>query len=535
MECQCIPPAEVPHATPLYSAYLSDFSRVSEFYVHPPDLSGISNASKQVHLEDSIRSCVVEVLRKQNTDFGGDSETNRNLDRLQNGAAAVVTGQQVGLLGGPAFSVYKALTAIKLANELTANGTNAVPIFWLATEDHDLAEVDHCFFGTRAGLERFQLSTPGAEGRRVGEIQLGEAVGQISSRASEMLEGIAAEDVAKWISESYRPEETFGSAFAKLMTRIFAGRGLIFLDPLSKELHRLSSQTMLRALKEHEVLAKELVARSAALGHAGFHAQVKVTESSTLLFRIVEGQRVAIRPKNGGFVAGNMQESFEDTWKALEQYPEQFSANALLRPVIQDTLLPTIAYIGGPAEIAYHAQTSLLYKRLLGRAPAILPRAGFTLVTAHVASLLKKYNVEVRTVFAGRQELRPKMEAEVLPRELTARFAEGEKQLLGVLESLREPLSKLDQTLAGALETAAEKMLYQFNSVRSKAGRAEGFRNGVLDSHEREIASLLLPENALQERSLSFLPFLAAHGAELLNQLEQNIKTGTGEHCIVYL
>jgi uncharacterized protein YllA (UPF0747 family) len=156
-------------------------------------------------------------------------------------------------------------------------------------------------------------------------------------------------------------------------------------------------------------------------------------------------------------------------------------------------------------------------------------------VTAHVASLLKKYNLEVRTVFAGRQELRPKMEAEVLPRELTARFAEGEKQLLGVLESLREPLSKLDQTLAGALETAAEKMLYQFNSVRSKAGRAEGFRNGVLDSHEREIASLLLPENALQERSLSFLPFLAAHGAELLDQLDQNIKTGTGEHCIVYL
>src|ERR1700736_1976873 len=183
MECQCIAPAEVPHATPLYSAYLSDFSRVSEFYVHPPDLRGISNASKQVHLEDSIRSGVVEVLRKQNTDFGGDSETNRNLDRLQNGAAAVVTGQQVGLLGGPAFSVYKALTAIKLANDLTANGTNAVPIFWLATEDHDLAEVNHCFFGARTGFERFELGVAGAEGRRVGEIELGEAMRENSSRA----------------------------------------------------------------------------------------------------------------------------------------------------------------------------------------------------------------------------------------------------------------------------------------------------------------------------------------------------------------
>src|SRR6266853_5010501 len=405
MECHCISTAELPHTSLLYSTYLSDFPRVSEFYVHPPDLNGISRAAKEIRLEDSIRRGVVEVLRKQNATFGRDSETKRNLDRLQNGAAAVVTGQQVGLLGGPAFSVYKALTAIRLANELTASGTNAVPIFWLATEDHDLAEVDHCFFGARAGLERFDLSTPGTEGRRVGEIPLGEDVREISSRASGMVEGAAAEDVARWISESYRPEETFGSAFAKLMTRIFASRGLIFLDPLSPELHRLSAQTMLRALKEHATLAKELVARSAALEGACFHAQVKVAESSTLVFRIVDGQRVAVRPKNGGFLAGTIQESFEETWKAVEDHPEQFSANALLRPVIQDTLLPTFAYIGGPAEIAYHAQTSVVYKRLLGRAPAILPRAGFTLVTPHVASLLKKYNVDVRDVFAGRQKL----------------------------------------------------------------------------------------------------------------------------------
>ena len=319
------------------------------------------------------------------------------------------------------------------------------------------------------------------------------------------------------------------------MTRIFAGRGLIFLDPLSPELHRLSARTMLRALKEHDALAKDLLARTAALERAGFHAQVKVAESSTLVFRIVDGQRVPVRPKNGGFVAGNIQESFEQTLKAAENHPEQFSANALLRPVIQDTLLPTIAYIGGPAEIAYHAQTSLIYKRLLGRAPAILPRVGFTLVTPHVANLLKKYSVDVRDIFFGRQNLRPKMEAEVLPRELTERFAEGEKKLQAVLEGLRNPLVKLDQTLAGALDTAAEKMLHQFNSVRAKAGRAEGFRTGILDSHEREILSLLLPENALQERSLSLLPFLAANGVELLGLLDRSIQVGTGDHCILYL
>jgi bacillithiol biosynthesis cysteine-adding enzyme BshC len=535
MECNRIVPAELPHTTALYSTYLSNFTDVSQFYVQPPNLEGISQASKQIRLEDSIRQGVVEVLRQQNTAFGGDAATRRNLDRLRDGAAAVVTGQQVGLMGGPAFSVYKALTAIRLANDLTASGTDAVPVFWLATEDHDLAEVDHCFFGLRGSLERFDLAAPGAEGRRVGEIALGDAIREISSRAGEMLDGVAREEVARWIAESYRPEETFGSAFGKLMTRIFAGRGLIFLDPLSPELHRLSAPTMIRALKEHEALTKELLARTADLEQAGFHAQVKVVESSTLVFRIVDGLRVAIRSKNGGFVAGSLQENLEETVRAAESSPELFSPNALLRPVIQDTLLPTIAYIGGPAEIAYHAQTSLIYKRLLGRAPAILPRAGLTLVTSHVANLLKKYNLDVRDALADRLKLRGKMEAEVLPQALTERFAEGEKTLQSLLAGLREPLARLDQTLAGALDTAAEKMLYQFNGLRSKAGRAEGFRTGVIDTHEKEITRLLLPNNELQERSLSFLPFLASQGGELLDQLEREIKVGAGEHCICYL
>jgi len=535
MERHCFSPAEVSHPTPLYSAYLDNFPSVSEFYIHPPSLDGIALARGEIRLEDSTRQGVVEVLRKQNAAFGGGAETNRNLDRLQNGAFAVVTGQQVGLLGGPAFSVYKAITAIRLAKELTAKGTSAVPVFWMATEDHDLAEIDHCDFGSRAGLERFQWGVLGAEGRRVGEISLDEAVGQISARAGAMLEGAASEEVSGWIIESYRPGETLGSAFAKLMTRIFAGRGLILLDPLSPGLHRLSARTMLRALEEHEVLAKELVERSMALERAGFHAQVKVTESSTLLFRIVDGQRVPVRPKNGGFIAGTVQESYDDALQAVQNHPEQFSANALLRPVIQDALLPTIAYIGGPAEIAYHAQTSLIYKRLLGRAPAILPRAAFTLVTSHVANLLKKYKLDVRDVLTGRQKIRARMEAEVLPHELSERFAEGEKKLQSLLEALREPLAKLDQTLGGALDTAAEKILYQFNSVRGKAGRAEGFRTGVLDAHEREIMSLLLPNHDLQERALSLLPFLASHGVELLDQLGRDINIGAGEHCVLYL
>jgi bacillithiol synthase len=536
MECSCISPAELPGTTRLYSTFLSDFSRVAQFYRHPPNAKGMEESAREIGLDDSVRAAVVEVLRKQNRLFGADdATTTRNLDRLRDGAVAVVTGQQVGLFGGPAYSIYKALTAVHAARELTERGVNAVPVFWLATEDHDLAEVNHCFFPKRGSVERFDLPVSGLAERRVGEIQLGEAVRGLSAQVAELLEGARAEEIGRWITESYAPEETFGSAFGKLMARIFAGRGLIFLDPMSPELHRLSLPTMLRAIKEHQTLSAELVARSAALEKAGFHAQVKVTEQSALVFRMVSGQRLALRAVNRGLAAGEKTESLDETLKAVEEHPEDFSPSALLRPVIQDTLLPTVAYIAGAAEVAYQAQTSLVYEKLLDRAPAILPRASFTLVPSHVSNLLKKYNLNVSDIVQERRKLRARLEAEALPHALTARLDEGELVIKALIDGLREPLTKLDQTLLGALDTASEKILYQFNGLRAKAGRAEGFRTGVLNTHENEIASSLLPNDALQERSFGLLTFLGSEGPEFLDLLDAHIKTGTGEHCFLFL
>ena len=535
MDCSWISADDLPGTTRLYSTFLARFPQVADFYGHSPNATGIDESIRELRHDGSVRRAVVDVLRGQNRVLGGDDATARNLDRLGDGAVAVVTGQQVGLFGGPAYSVYKALTAVHVARELTERGVNAVPVFWLATEDHDLAEVNHCFFPKRGGFERFELPAEGLADRRVGEIHLGEGVQPLTSQLIAMLEGSWAEEAGRCVTASYAPAETFGSAFGKLMARMFAGRGLILLDPLSRDLHRLALPVLRRALAEHATLATELVARGEALEKAGFHAQVKVTERSTLLFRVVGGQRLGLRPANGGLAAGDNTESLEATLSAMETHPEEFSPSALLRPVVQDTLLPTVACILGPAETAYHAQTSLLYKKLLGRAPAILPRASFTLVPPHVSNLLKKYEMAPEEILQGRHKLRARLEAEALPQALSARFDEGEQTIKTLIDSLREPIAKLDQTLLGALDSASEKMLYQLSGLRAKAGRAEGFRTGVLHTHENEIASWLFPNNALQERSFGLLTFLAAEGPELLDRLDGLIRTGSGEHGFVSL
>jgi len=536
MECHCLAAHELPHTTELYAAFLGDFPRTKKFYAHSPDVSGARAAAAEVRLAPRIRQGVCDGLREQNAAFGARPDVARNIDRLAGGAVAVVTGQQVGLFGGPAYSFYKALTAIAVAEELSQGGTEAVPVFWLASEDHDLAEVNHCYWLAEGGLQRFELQPEvNAEGRSVGRVPLGENVRALVDRARAALEGESSEWVEAALRESYTPRDTFASAFGKLVTRLLAGRGLIILDPLGTRIHRLAAPVFAQALEEREALTGTLLARNRELEKAGFHSQVKVTPRSTLLFYEIEGKRIALRQSDGNLSAGGSKLLESELRQQLETEAAKFSANALLRPVVQDSLLPTAAYIGGPAEIAYLAQSQVIYERLLGRMPAVMARAGFTLVDAHARKILKRYGLEAREVMASRQRLRRSMEFSSLSRGLTRQFDKGEKDLTALLAKLRKPLGKLDRTLEGALTTAERKMLHQFLKLRGKAGRAENLRTGVLDRQERTLIDVIYPHGAPQERSHNLLPWLARYGRELLDGLGARAAGGGKQHQVLYL
>lgn len=537
MECHCLPLSDLPHTTKLFSTFLNDFSKVAKFFAHPPTEAGIAAAAREVHLEPAVRRTVVDVLAEQARRFGSDSSVARSLDRLGAGAVAVVTGQQVGLFSGPAYSFYKALATVRWAEEMTRRGLEAVPVFWLATEDHDLAEINHCFWPTRQGLLRFEL-TPNEEARdrRVGELFLGEAIRPIVARAAETLEGPATAEIARSLRESYAPGETFGTAFGKLMARLFVGRGVILLDPLDARFHRLAADVYLRAMEGAAPLRDALLARNRELERAaGFHAQVRVTRETTLLFYNVDGHRQPIRTRGGKFFAGEVSFTGPELADEIRKSPEAFTPNVLLRPVVQDTLLPTAAYVGGPAEIAYMAQAHVVYEKLLGRMPAILSRPGFTLVEPHVARLLKKYGLEIGDVFRGRQHLRSKMEQQSLPRGLEKRFIHDEKAFRKLLGAYSKPLGRLDKSLAGALTTAERKILHQFLKLRGQAGRAENFRSGILDRHERVLLDSLFPHREPQERNLCLLPFLTTHGIEFLDELARCAAPASPQHHLLFL
>jgi len=536
MEFHCIPLNELPRTSKLHADFIEHFSQVKQWYGYSPDEAGVTAAAREVRLDPAVRAQVVAILREQNATLGSDASVTQSLDRLANGAVAVVTGQQVGLFAGPSYSYYKALAAIAWARHLSSQAIDAVPVFWLATEDHDLAEINHCSWQTRNGITQFEIPTdPEFAGRPVGNIPLGKGANSLMDSAASYLEGGYSGEVEAALKQSYADGETFGSAFGKLFARTLAGRGLILLDPIEPRLHRLSAGVLRFAAQHSEELRADLMRRDKELNLAGYHAQVRVTSETTLLFQEVSGRRVALRSRGPQFIAERTSRDHAAIDEAIKKSPELFSPNVLLRPIVQDMLLPTAAYVAGPAEVAYYAQCSVVYQKILGRMPAILPRPSFTLVEPAHAGLLKKYRIEPAEVLHGRQYLRGQLAIHSLPRALARRFEKDEQRIRQILAAYRQPLEKLDATLVGAAETTERKILYQFQRLRGKSGRAESFRSGVLDRHERILIDSLYPHRTLQERALGFLPYLAQHGPDLLDALADRCAPNICPHSIVIL
>ena len=527
MGCISIPFRRLPHQPKLFLRFLDDFPGVSKFYEHPPTFESVNEIARSLDFPADRRKEVTTVLRDINGVLGAGDATRCNLDRLENGAVAVVSGQQVGLFGGPAYAFYKALSAIRIAEELTEAGVLAVPVFWMATEDHDLDEVRHVSWFRSGKLTRFELPTEAAAGRPVGQVRLGAEIAGMAKTASELLTGPGAEAVAKVLLQSYAPEETYGSAFGKLFARVFAEYGLILLDPLDVRLHRIATPVYRKALEDRDELSAKLLERGKDLEAAGFDPQVKVTPEGTLLFRMKDGLRqpIAYVPGNGAgssgkFKSGEVSWSRDEILRLAEAAPETLSPNALLRPVVQDYLLPTVSFSAGSAEISYLAQSEVVYRHILGRMPVVLPRADFTVLDAKADKLLQKYHLCIENVWVGPQELRKQMEAISLPKQLAEDFDKRKTLIETTLAELGADIQKLDATLAGAVETTREKMTHTLEKLREKTGRALDERAGRIAEHVEFLENLLYPSKVLQSRELSFLPFLSQWSAEGLKELK---------------
>jgi bacillithiol biosynthesis cysteine-adding enzyme BshC len=337
------------------------------------------------------------------------------------------------------------------------------------------------------------------------------------------------EEVTSLVRQSYAPGATMGEAFERLLRSLLDKWGVLFVDPLNPAVRRIAAPVLADALKNANELKHDLIERNVELVKSGYHAQVHIEPQTSLFFLLENNHRVSLRRQNGDYVSKDRVYSVAE----LADRAEQLSPNALLRPVVQDYLLPTVAYVGGPAELAYMAQAQVLYQRLLGRMPVMLARSGFTILEHRAAKLLDRYGLNVPALFHPEAEVREQIARKLVPTFLVGEFEEVRQKMAQSLDKLRTEIMQFDRTLADALKRSQNKMLYQLSKMESKVEREALRRDDRASAETRYLTHLIYPEKHLQERYYSILPFLARHGTGLLDTIYDHVHLDCPDHKVL--
>jgi bacillithiol biosynthesis cysteine-adding enzyme BshC len=536
LNVECLAISAVPGLSRLFLDYCSGQTVVRPWYgAMPRDRSW----QRTQHQESNThRDQLARVLAGQNS----SASLADAIERIRQGANVVVTGQQVGLFGGPAFTPYKAATAVALAQEASAAGHVHLPVFWLASEDHDLAEVNHVTFPARRELTRLTYQAAPAAAVPVGGVVLDKSITPLIDQAWELL---GYSDAMEWLAAAYRPGQTLAGAFAEFYGKVFSSQGLLILDAAGRDVHQLGAPVLQAAIERADELHEALLERNKDLAAAGYHAQVAVADRGSLLFLLDEqtGARVALRrtaanaaEPDGLWQAGRQTYSTDELLGILANAPERISPSALLRPVFQDEILPTSAYIGGPAEIAYFAQSAVLYERILGRLTPVLPRLSVTLVEPAIAEVLDRHELTAESIFhSTEQGLAQQLGARAIPIEGKQKLASAGNALDVELTALTEYMGALDEGLGKSALVSASKMRYQMNRLRRMAANFQLQKEASLNRHAQALTQALYPHGELQERLIGAGYFLAKYGEGLVEKLVAEAADGCPGHKVIRL
>ncbi len=456
---------------------------------------------------------VADELERQNARHAPSPARAAHLAALRRGAAAVVTGQQVGLFLGPLYTVYKAAAAIRDARALAEeSGAAVVPVFWLQTEDHDLPEIAGCCLPTASG-DLAHLALPAAASDRISiaHRKIPAAIEGQLAQLREVLEDLPHGPAhLDRIGRHYRAGAGWGEAFAGLLAELFADEGLVLLDPRTPAFAAAAVPIHRRALEGAELIARGLRAGCERLEAAGFDVAVHVREEAPLSFFHPDGPTGPRYRLDAHFaeVGGSGRHTRQALLERLEAEPLAFSTSALLRPILQDTLLPTAAYVGGPGEIAYFAQLAPLYAAFDKRMPLVVPRARFRVIEPRAKRLLVRHDLAPQDAAQPEEALLARCSRAALPDSaavLRSLLAPFEQTLDEAAAPLRGELEKALARTRTSVRVAAERFAARYE-------RARLHRDEAVVADVRKLQRLLHPKGAPQERNHGLAWYGARYG-----------------------
>jgi bacillithiol synthase len=534
---------DLPFQTNLFLDYMYDYEKVEKYFAgNFRDSNHISIAIEKAAKRNINRSALVEILLHQNQEYN-DPKAIENIHMLENpNTVAIVTGQQVGLYSGPLYTVYKIITALKLAEKYKAEYPEYkfVPVFWLEAEDHDFLEINKIKIIDKQNNifthEYFQEGKPADKNYgAVGEIILDQFIETLNKNISSTLTLTEYHDsISALLNESYKNGSSILNSFCLFISKILKNSGLIFFNINSPDVKNLLRPIFEKEINEHPKTSELIINISAELEEI-YHAQVKARSINLFMFH-AKG-RYPLDPSDYDYTLKGIRQKYTqiEMVEMLNTTPEVFSPNVILRPICQDYLLPTVCYIAGPSEIGYFAQFKPVYDFFNVEMPIIYPRASMTIIENKIQKILAKYNLQINDFFTKYEQVLRKVSEEVSSIKLDQIFNSIENDVNKTFDDLQNDTLKIDTTLISVIENSKGKIQHTYSILKEKLVEAQKRNNKTaLDQIEKTILHVF-PKNNLQERELNIIYFLNKYNMSVMNRIYEELDIELFNHQLMDL
>ena len=530
--------------TPLFVDYLNDFEKLKDYYAADfRDRKSWKKLIDKVLSKQKDRSTLIRVLTEQNKQHHCGIRTLANIDLLGNeNTVAVVTGQQVGICSGPLYTIYKTVTAIKLAEQLSTQfpDYNFVPVFWVEKEDHDFEEINKLNVLNPAGeVQTIEYLFGGKPFERnpgpVGSIVIDSFIDNFFDRLQTQLQESEFKlPLFTALRGYYRSGATLGAAFVGLMNQVFEDSGLVFLDPGNVELKKILKPVFQKEIAGLSKTSQMVVDTSAGL-EEHYHAQIKA--KSINLFMLHKGGRYLIEPRENDYSLKGTRQFFskEELNSIVENSPELISPNVVLRPICQDAILPTLAYVGGPSEVAYFAQLKSVYEFFDVQMPVVYPRASVTIMEEKVKNILEKFQVDFTEIWSDIDPLLIRIAEQVSEVKVDVLFDQLHRRIHEAVAESRFGIQQIDPTLSGAIDSTLSRIESQLNVLKEKAQSAQQRRQEVTIKQIQKVAANIFPKSNFQEREFNVIYYMNKYGPDFVKWLSGEIIIERFQHQLIEL
>lgn len=531
----------IPGTTKLFSDFLYDFGQVEKFYAG--DFRKDKNylrVFKSIKERKYQREKLCSILNTQNQRFGAPEEVFKKIELLNEPDSLVIfTGQQVCLFGGPLFIIFKAISTLKLAEELSFRfSRNFIPVFWLDSEDHDFEEVrSTSIIDKENKLQEIKYSPL--------KIPSGEPMyrilleGQIDACLDLLKSSVHPtefkDEITRVLSNCYSAGESISTSFAKWLVKLLGKYGLVIADPGDRELKKLATGFFLEETENPGKSMKLVMETGKALESSGYHQQVIKSEDAVNLFLEMDDKRCSLKWNGDSIEIDGVDRklSLDELRRIIKQEPERVSPNVLLLPLMRSYLFPTVAYIGGPGEISYYAQLKSVFEFFEIPMPVVYPRASVTLVEGKIKQVLDKYSLEFTNLFQDPEIVINSILKGKFPDSLEIALEKKRNQISKILDELEQELVSSEPTLKQNLETSRGKIDYELKRLGEKLFQTYRQKDQNLKDQVYKARNNLFPGNKLQERVLNLTPYLIKYGFEFVDFLYNKVEIEKVDHQLL--